>query len=176
MEKILLHTCCAPCSASTITLLQDYETVSLWYNPNIYSLKEHLARYVAWNKYMDLLNIQKMEIKADWLDDESQYECLWLNNAVQCDKGRCYYCYLKRLEKTVETAKQNNIKNFTTTLLSSPYQKHDVIKQMCEDMAKENDLNFVYVDPRKIHYDGVHKIKKLGLYSQRYCGCKLSIR
>ncbi len=176
MEKILLHTCCAPCSASTITLLQDYETVSLWYNPNIYPLREHLARYVAWNKYMDLLNIQKMEIKADWLDDESQYECLWLNNAVQCDKGRCYYCYLKRLEKTVETAKQNNIKNFTTTLLSSPYQKHDVIKQMCEDMAKENDLNFVYVDPRKIHYDGVHKIKKLGLYSQRYCGCKLSIR
>ena len=83
---------------------------------------------------------------------------------------------MKRLEKTVETAKQNNIKNFTTTLLSSPYQKHDVIKQMCEDMAKENDLNFVYVDPRKIHYDGVHKIKKLGLYSQRYCGCKLSIR
>ena len=83
---------------------------------------------------------------------------------------------IKRLEKTVETAKQNNIKNFTTTLLSSPYQKHDVIKQMCEDMAKENDLNFVYVDPRKIHYDGVHKIKKLGLYSQRYCGCKLSIR
>lgn len=176
MEKILLHTCCAPCSASTITLLQDYEIVSLWFNPNIYPLKEHLARYDTWNKYMDLLNIQKKEIKADWLDDESKYEELWLNDAVKCDKGRCYYCYLKRLEKTVKTAKQNNIKNFSTTLLSSPYQKHDVIKQMCEEMAAENGLNFVYVDPRKIHYDGVHKIKKLGLYSQRYCGCKLSIR
>ena len=176
MEKILLHTCCAPCSASTITLLQEYEIVSLWFNPNIYPLKEHLARYDTWNKYMDLLNIQKLEIKADWLDDETKYEDLWLNDAVKCDKGRCYYCYLKRLEKTVETAKQNNIKNFSTTLLSSPYQKHDVIKQMCEELATKNGLNFVYVDPRKIHYDGVHKIKKLGLYSQRYCGCKLSIR
>lgn len=176
MEKILLHTCCAPCSASTITLLQYYKIVSLWFNPNIYPLKEHLSRYDTWNKYMDLLSIEKIEKKADWLDDETQYEQMWLNDAIKFDKGRCYYCYLKRLEQTVIIAKQNNIKNFTTTLLSSPYQKHDVIKQMCENMAKENDLNFVYVDPRKTYYEGVREIKKLGLYSQRYCGCKVSMR
>ena len=116
------------------------------------------------------------DIKLPFKEDETKYEQLWLNDAVKCDKGRCYYCYLKRLEKTVEVAKQNDIKNFSTTLLSSPYQKHDVIKQISEDLAYKNNLNFVYVDPRKIHYDGVHKIKKLGLYSQRYCGCKLSIR
>ena len=176
MEKVLLHTCCAPCSVSAIELLRDYNIVSFWYNPNIYPLKEHLSRYDTWNKYMDLQDIQKIEIKANWLDDETQYEDLWLNNAIKCDKGRCYFCYLKRIEKTVEIAKQNNIKNFTTTLLSSPYQKHDVIKQMCEELAIKNSLNFVYIDPRKIYYNGVHKIKKLKLYSQRYCGCKLSIR
>ena len=112
MEKILLHTCCAPCSASTIKLLQEYQIISLWFNPNIYPLQEHLARYDTWNKYMDLLNIQKLEIKADWLDDETKYEQLWLDDAIKCNKGRCYYCYLKRLEKTVEVAKQNNIRNF----------------------------------------------------------------
>lgn len=70
MEKILLHTCCAPCSASTITLLQYYKIVSLWFNPNIYPLKELLSRYDTWNKYMDLLSIEKIEKKADWLDDD----------------------------------------------------------------------------------------------------------
>ena len=92
MEKILLHTCCAPCSASIITLLQNYQIVSLWFNPNIYPKKEHLLRYDTWQKYMKLLNIDMLEVKADWFDDENLYEQLWLDNAVNCDKGRCYYC------------------------------------------------------------------------------------
>jgi len=176
MEKILLHTCCAPCSASIITLLQNYQIVSLWFNPNIYPKTEHLLRYETWQNYMKLLNIETIEVKTDWLDDESLYEKFWLDDAVKCDKGRCFYCYLKRLEKTAKIAKQNNIKNFTTSLLSSPYQKHDIIIEISKNLAKENNLNFVYVDPRKIFYNGVNSVKKLGLYSQKYCGCKLSIR
>jgi len=176
MEKILLHTCCAPCSASIITLLQNYKIISLWFNPNIYPKTEHLLRYEAWQKYMKLLNIETVEVKANWLDDETLYEQLWLDDAVKCDKGRCYYCYQKRLEQTVSVAKNLDIKNFTTSLLSSPYQKHDTIIEISKNLANENNLNFVYVDPRKNFYTGVNSVKKLGLYSQKYCGCKLSIR
>lgn len=178
MEKVLLHTCCAPCSASTIpalTLLTDFKIVSFWYNPNIYPRREYLLRYNAWKKYMQIQGIKTIEEKAQWNDD-LQYDDLWLKEAVKCENGRCYYCYLKRLEKTVETAKKNNIKNFSTTLLASPYQQHDIIKFIASNLALKYGLNFVYVNPRKLYYNGVNTVKHMGLYSQRYCGCKLSMR
>lgn len=176
MEKILLHTCCAPCSASTITLLSGYEIVGFWYNPNIYPAKEYLSRYDAWQKYMKFLGLRTLEKKASWLEDETAYENVWLDEAVKCESGRCYYCYKKRLEQAALTAKENGISNFSTTLLASPYQKHEIIKQLAAKTAESNGLNFVYADPRKIFYDGINKVKKMGLYSQRYCGCKLSVR
>ncbi|MDD5021358.1 MAG: epoxyqueuosine reductase QueH [Endomicrobiaceae bacterium] len=177
MDNILLHTCCAPCSASAIALLSDnYKITTLWFNPNIYPENEYLSRKQSWQDYAKLLNIDIKEIKADWIGNESDYDELWLQKAVNCEKGRCYYCYKIRLEKTAQTAKELSINNFSTTLLSSPYQKHEIIKQIAEDLAQKYGINFVYIDPRKDFYAGVNAVKKLGLYSQKYCGCKVSIR
>jgi hypothetical protein len=177
MQKILLHTCCAPCSASTISLLQEqYDIVSFWYNPNIYPLQEYELRKKAWQEYMQFLKIRITEKNAQWLSNDELYESVWLDKAVRCDKGRCYFCYEKRLEETSVRAKELGISNFSTTLLASPYQKHEEIKQIAQNIAELNGLNFVYIDPRKIFYTGVNQIKKMGLYSQKYCGCKLSIR
>ncbi len=177
MEKILLHTCCAPCSASIIPLLQSgYDIVSFWYNPNIYPSKENVLRKNAWQSYMQKLNIETSEKNAQWLEDDNLYDGLWLDKALKYEKGRCYFCYKIRLEQTAERARQLSVKNFSTTLLSSPYQKHDVIKQLAKDIADRFGLNFVYADPRKNFYTGVNAVKKLGLYSQKYCGCKLSVR
>ena len=178
MEKILLHTCCAPCSASTIpalTLLTDFKIVSLWYNPNIYPRSEYISRYDSWKKYMQIQGIKTIEEETPWNDD-SQYEKMWLDDAVKYEKGRCQYCYLKRLEKTAKIAQKNNIKNFSTTLLASPYQQHDVIKSIALEIASEYKLNFVYVGPRKLYYSGVNNVKHIGLYTHKYFGCKLSIR
>ena len=176
MEKILLHTCCAPCSASTIPalmLLTDFKIVSLWYNPNIYPHSEYMSRHDAWKKYMQIQGIKTIEEDSPWNDD-SQYEKMWLDDAVKYEKGRCGYCYLKRLEKTAEIAKKNDIKYFSTTLLASPYQQHDTIKSSASEIASKYGLNFVYVDPRKLYYSGVNTVKHIGLYTQKYCGCKLS--
>jgi len=177
MENLLLHTCCAPCSASAIKLLsKDYKITSFWFNPNIYPQKEYSLRKDAWQDYCKSINIDTEEVTADWLSDEKSYDDLWLEKALKCENGRCYYCYKTRLEQTVKTAKKLSIKNFSTTLLSSPYQKHEIIKEIAVRLAVENNLNFVYVDPRSFFYEGVNSVRKSGFYSQKYCGCKLSVR
>lgn len=175
--KILLHTCCAPCSASTISLLKEkYDIVSFWYNPNIYPLGEYNLRKKTWHEYMSFFKIETSEKSAEWIDDDKLYEPLWLDKAVAGEKGRCFFCYEKRLEETAIRAKSLGILNFSTTLLASPYQKHEDIILIANDIAEKNGLNFIYVDPRKIFYNGVNSVKKMGLYSQKYCGCKLSVR
>ena len=177
MQKILLHTCCAPCSSSTISLLKEqFDIVSFWYNPNIYPLHEYELRKDIWREYMKLMKIETAEKNAAWLGSSELYEQLWLNEAVACKQGRCFFCYKKRLEETAARAKELGIMNFSTTLLASPYQKHEEIKDIARDTAEKNGLNFIYVDPRKEFYQGVNSVKKMGLYSQKYCGCKLSMR
>ncbi|MDD3064939.1 MAG: epoxyqueuosine reductase QueH [Endomicrobiaceae bacterium] len=177
MDRVLLHTCCAPCSASAIPLLADkYKITTLWFNPNIFPEKEYLLRKQTWLSYSKLFDIETKEIEADWVGSEEKYGQLWLNKAIESDKGRCYYCYESRLEETARIAKKLSIYNFSTTLLSSPYQKHETIKKIAECLAEKYELNFIYIDPRKDFYAGVNSVKKIGLYSQRYCGCRISIR
>ncbi len=177
MENLLLHTCCAPCSASAIELLsKNYKITSFWFNPNIYPQKEYQLRQDAWKNYCKSINTDTQEVSPEWLSDEKSYDNLWLDKAVNCEKGRCYYCYQTRLEQTVLAAKKNSIKYFSTTLLSSPYQQHETIKEISEILAKKYGVIFVYIDPRKKFYDGVNSVKKAGFYSQKYCGCKLSVR
>ena len=96
-------------------------------------------------------------------------------NVVDDLDNRCYnYCYRVRLEQTARDAKENGYTAFTTTLLISPYQNHEKIKEICEEMAEKYDIKFLYRDFRPGFRQGQAKARQLGLYMQKYCGCVFS--
>ena len=96
-------------------------------------------------------------------------------NVIDDLENRCKnYCYKVRLEETAKYAKENGFDSFSTTLLISPYQQHDLLKSMGEEIAKKYDLEFLYRDFRPGFREGQNEARNLGLYMQKYCGCVFS--
>ncbi|MCA6071550.1 MAG: epoxyqueuosine reductase QueH [Endomicrobium sp.] len=167
-KKVLLHVCCAPCSASAVKMLNvEYEISFYWYNPNIYNEQEYKNRKGSAIRYAKELNISFRE-EEDFLYNYKN----WKNKSLE----QCRLCYTFRLEKTVIFAKQNNFDFFTTSLLSSPYQKHDLIKQIANDLADKYKINFLYCDFRPGFYEVKNLLKQKGYYMQKYCACNKSYR
>jgi predicted adenine nucleotide alpha hydrolase (AANH) superfamily ATPase/N-acetylglutamate synthase-like GNAT family acetyltransferase len=168
--KLLLHTCCAPCSVFCIDTLrkENIEPTVYWYNPNIHPFKEYQARRECLEEYTKAINVQAIFEEEYGLDEFCKNVCNDLHN-------RCTnYCYPIRLKKTFEYAKENNYDAVSTTLLYSIYQKHDFIKQYMEKLSKEYEIEFLYKDFRKGFWEGHQKAHNLGLYMQKYCGCIFS--
>ena len=90
------------------------------------------------------------------------------------EEQRCRMCYAVRMEETAKFAKDNNFDAFTTTLLVSPYQKHELIIELGKIYADKYGLEFYYEDFRPGFRAGQQKAKDLGLYRQKFCGCIVS--
>ena len=168
--KLLMHTCCAPCSVYCIDELnkENIKPDLFWYNPNIHPFKEYEARR---NTLIDYS--KKLELKCIVIDEYGLDE--FCKNVINDLDKRCInYCYPVRLKKTFEYAKENGYSAVTTTLLYSIYQKHDFIKQLCEKYSKEYGIDFLYRDFRVGFWEGHSKAKEEGLYMQKYCGCIFS--
>lgn len=167
-RKVLIHICCAPCSAAAIkTLCEECENkISFyWYNPNIYDMQEYKNRKNAAIKYAEELNIPFYEEKDFYYDYYS-----WKDKSLE----KCNLCYKLRLEETVIFAKKNNFDFFSTSLLSSPYQKHDIVKQIADNLTREYIVEFLYKDFRINFYEGKNSLRQKGYYMQKYCGCNKS--
>ena len=90
-------------------------------------------------------------------------------------ENRCVkYCYRVRFEQTARYAKEHGYDTFSTTLLISPYQNHNALKKIGEEMAEKYGLNFLYRDFRPGFREGQAEARELGLYMQKYCGCVFS--
>lgn len=76
-----------------------------------------------------------------------------------------------RLERTALVAKKSGFDAFTTSLLVSPYQKHELIKELGEAISKKYEIEFYYRDFREGFREGRQKAREMGLYMQKYCGC-----
>lgn len=177
--KLLLHTCCAPCSVYCIKTLrkEGIEPTLFWYNPNIHPYNEYKARRDCLKEYA---KSQKVELI---LEDEyglDEFVCAVSKMMAREDFGdvmlnRCQnYCYPKRLRKVFEYAKENGYDTVSTTLLYSIYQQHDIIKDLMERLAKEYGVKFLYRDFRGGWKEGQEEAQKAGLYMQKYCGCVFS--
>ena len=103
---------------------------------------------------------------------EHDYDIIRFTRAVYGKEDkRCRYCYESRMEVAIRTAKEKGFDAFTTTLLVSPYQKHELLKEVCEDMASKYGVEFYYRDFREGFREGQSIARELGLYMQKYCGC-----
>ncbi len=166
MNSILIHCCCAHCTAYSADYWrqQGYEVSAFWYNPNIHPYMEHQHRLEAMKSLAQ--NIDLPLIVAEGYDMIEYFR-----QVVGHESQRCQYCFRLRLSKTVEIAHQMSFDAFTTTLLISPDQKHDLLREVGDELAKEKDIEFLYADLRKRYSDSRHLTKPLNLYRQQYCGC-----
>ena len=168
--KLLMHTCCAPCSVYCIDELrsENIEPTLFWFNPNIHPYQEYKARRDCLKEYSKNINVNTIFEENYGLKD-------FCKNVIGNLETRCEdYCYPVRLEKTAKFAKENGYDTITTTLLVSPYQKHDIIHELGERIATEYGLKFLYRDFREGFREGQAKARERGLYMQKYCGCIFS--
>src|SRR4030042_4521898 len=169
MASILLHTCCGPCSAYVVKSLQDkgHEVTALWYNPNIHPFTEHQRRLEAMQTFARERNLPP--ITAEGYDMLRYFQAV-----VGHESNRCPDCYRMRLTKTADVARERSFDSFTTTLLISPYQNNNLLREIGEGIAREYRVEFFYQDFRP-GFSESHRIsKELGLYHQGYCGCVYS--
>jgi len=169
MSKVLIHVCCAHCAAYTAEYWrqQGYETAGFWYNPNIHPYTEHQQRLESMKLLAKEINLPLI-ISPDY--DIIEY----FRRVAGKETERCRQCFELRLNKTAAAALENGCDAFTTTLLISPHQKHDLIKEAGEMVAGEKGLVFLYADLRKRYSDSRHITKPMDLYRQQYCGCVYS--
>lgn len=178
-NKLLIHACCAPCLVAvyddTMNTMSDMKIDDfdvIWYNTNIHPKVEYNKRKETFVSYVKEMG--KNPIILDEYDmNKFIYDSMSLDKLGY--KVRCEYCYTSRLEKVFEYAKQNGYTHVTTTLLISPYQKHDLIISVCNKLAEKYNVKFLYKDYRPLFRKGQTKARELGLYMQKYCGCLFSI-
>ena len=87
----------------------------------------------------------------------------------------CKMCYRIRLDKAAQFASENGFDAFTTTLLISPYQDHELIIKIAKEKAEKYNTKFYYHDFRPNYREGQNLAREHGLYRQKYCGCICSL-
>ena len=168
--KLLLHTCCAPCSVYCIDSLrkEEIEPTVYWFNPNIHPYMEYKSRRDCLKEYTKNINVKAIFEENYGLDE-------FCKNVIGDLQNRCLnYCYKVRLEQTAKYAKEHGYTHFSTTLLVSPYQNHEALIKVANEMAEKYNVEFLYRDFRVGFREGQAKARELGLYMQKYCGCVFS--
>lgn len=174
--KLLLHTCCAPCSVYCIKSLrrEDVEPTLFWYNPNIHPLAEYKARRDCLKQYAEEQHLQ-LVLEDTYGLDEFVCHVTSQPDFQAALRLRCQnYCYPKRLRKVFEHAKAHGYDTVSTTLLYSIYQQHNIIKDLMESLSREYQIDFLYRDFREGWREGQAEARAAGLYMQKYCGCVFS--
>jgi predicted adenine nucleotide alpha hydrolase (AANH) superfamily ATPase len=169
MKKVLVHLCCAHCAAYTVEhwRREGCDVRGLWYNPNIHPFAEHQRRLESTLELARRLDLPLTVIEGY---DMPEY----FRQVAGHEAERCRYCFDLRLLVTAETAREEGCDAFTTTLLISPHQRHDLIRTIGEQAAAASGIEFLYADLRKRYSDSRHITKPLDLYRQQYCGCLYS--
>jgi len=170
-RKVLLHTCCAPCTSYVHPRLEKegFELTGYFYNPNIHPYTEYEKRLMAMKLYAVEKNFNVI------YDEQYDIENFFDITFKKGDK-RCLYCYMLRLHKAASYAKKHDFDRFSTTLLLSPYQKHDLLREAGEIVSKKIDIPFLYMDLRPGYPESIKISKEMNLYRQKYCGCLFSER
>ena len=167
--KLMMHMCCAPCSTYPLSVLRQegIEPVGVFYNPNIHPIEEFERRRSTVEQFAAIKGLE-----VQYYNDFRQPDWEAFSGPGE---ARCTMCYTTRLKKVAELAAEQGFDAFTTSLLVSPYQKHDLIKHLGEKYADLYGIQFYYRDFRPGFRQGQKEAKDLGLYRQKYCGCIISL-
>lgn len=195
-KRILLHSCCGPCSSACIErLLPDYDITVFYYNPCIDDREEYEKRKENLNKLIDAINEKGMtkdgepvatydgddpDVKfSEGMYDPERYHELVKGLEGEPEGGaRCTVCFRMRLYEAARFAKENGFEAFTTTLTVSPHKNFKLISEIGKEVGDEIGIEYIPYDFKK--KDGflrsIQLSKEYGLYRQDYCGCNFSKR
>ena len=174
--KLLLHSCCGPCSTQVIDFLKDdYDITIYYYNPNIDTDEEYNHRLAEQKRYCEIVGVKVLE--DGYNPDEFYCKVKGLENEKE-GGGRCSVCFALRLSKTAKKAKALGYDKFGTTLTVSPHKDAETVNSIGFFMGTCEGIEFLEGNYKK--QDGYKKSielsKKYNLYRQNYCGCKFSKR
>ena len=169
MGSLLLHCCCAPCSVACVDALRQERTepTAFWYNPTIHPWQEYKSRRDTLIDYAASIDMALIVREEYGLRD-------FVAHVAEDIPHRCAWCYTCRMEETARYAAEHGFSAFSTTLLISPYQQHERIVGIAEEMGRRYGLDFLYRDFRPLFRQGQTKAREAGLYMQKYCGCVFS--
>lgn len=189
--RLLLHACCAPCSSRVLELLANkFQITIFYYNPNIYPKTEYQRRLDELKKFLvefppSIEN--KFSIVEETYNPEDFFKATNVQNEIELqtekEKGeRCRRCYLFRMTKAFNFAKENNFDYFTTTLSISPFKDSEKINTIGFNLEKNlnesDNLHYLPADFKKNNgfLRSIELSKEFNLYRQDYCGCIFSLK
>lgn len=179
VPKLLLHSCCAPCSSYVLEYLSNYfEITVFYYNPNIFPESEYTKRIWEQQMLIDKLPSKNpVSFMAGRYDRERFYEMAEGMEHIKEGGARCLRCYELRLRETAEIASNAGFDYFTTTLSISPLKNAAKLNEIGLRLAKEYGTAYLPSDFKKKNgYKRSIELSKLyGLYRQDYCGCEFSM-
>lgn len=180
VPKLLLHSCCGPCSSYCLQCLSEYFSVTVfYYNPNIYPLEEYALRVKEQERF-----IQEFPVKHPVSFVEGAYDPARFYGTVrgmeELPEGqeRCFACYELRLREAASYAREHAFDFFTTTLSISPMKNAKKLNAIGAALEEEYGVRYLFSDFKK--KDGYKKSAEIsreyGMYRQNYCGCVYSLR
>ena len=177
-KKLLLQSCCGPCSSYVLEYLSNYFEITVYYyNPNIDTEEEYLKRLKEQERLIKLMVFKnKVEFKKGKYDrDKFKKIVKGLENEKE-GGVRCFGCYALRMEAAAILARKENFDYFTTTLSVSPYKNAEKINEIGEKLEKKYGVKYLYSDFKKREgYKRSIELSKLyNLYRQNFCGCVYS--
>ena len=180
VPRLLLHSCCAPCSSYVLEYLSRYfEITVFYYNPNIYPPEEFGKRVEEQKRLIAQL---PAEHPISFLDGPYEPERFYemARGLEQVPEGgeRCFKCYRLRLSETAEMARAGKYDYFTTTLSISPLKNAEKLNEIGGQLAKDYGVDYLYSDFKKRngYKRSTELSREYGLYRQDYCGCVFSMR
>ena len=175
-KKLLLHSCCAPCSSACLERLKDaFDVTVYYYNPNLDSEEEFKLRLREQQRLCDILSVKCV------VEEFNKAEFLDAAKGLEEEKeggARCVKCFYLRLKKTAEKAKELGYDYFATTLTVSPLKNAQLINNIGEGLEKQLDQKYLVTDFKKKggYLRSIELSKEYDLYRQNYCGCEFSKR
>ena len=176
--KLLLHSCCGPCSTSVLEYLSSYFDITiLWYNPNLYPKDEFDKRLATLREVVEKMGFGIDVIEMPW--NHEDYLSVISDEMKNEDEGghRCEECFRLRLEQTARTAAEREFDYFCTTLTVSRHKDAVLINRIGEEQSEKFGAKWLPSDFKKRNGENRSQMlsEQLGIYRQLYCGCEFSL-
>ncbi len=177
--RLLLHACCAPCSSAVLERVAPFFDVTIfWYNPNIYPEAEEKKRLAEFPKLLKGAGLETVNIiTPEYVHDEYLAAARGFGNEPE-GGARCGECFMLRLGKTAEKAKELGFDFFGTTLTVSPHKNAQLINEIGYGLEGGYGVKWLPSDFKKQngYLRSIELSKEFGLYRQDYCGCEFAFR
>ena len=180
VPKLLLHSCCAPCSSYVLDYLSNhFEITVFYYNPNIFPENEYTKRILEQQTLISDMRVKHpVSFLAGNYDRDRFFQIAEGLEHLREGGERCFKCYELRLRESAILAKEGGYDYFTTTLTISPLKNAEKLNEIGNKLAEKYGVSYLPSDFKKKngYKRSIELSKEYGLYRQDYCGCEFSQR